>query len=81
MVRARLVNGRGGDVVRPPPDENLLLPVLVHGLLLVQSLQSAFGFDNAGGLGFGFARNEKTPPQYVGGGMHPVKGTDRNVSR
>ena len=35
------VNGGRGDVVRPAPDEDLLLAVLVDGLLLVEALEGA----------------------------------------
>lgn len=41
MVLARTIDHGGGHVVAPPPNQHLILPVLVDGLLLVESLQRA----------------------------------------
>mmetsp|Transcript_55 Transcript_55/g.90 ORF Transcript_55/g.90 Transcript_55/m.90 type:complete len:258 (+) Transcript_55:200-973(+) len=41
VVLTVLVERGGGDVVAPPPDQHLVLAVLVHSLLLVETLQSA----------------------------------------
>lgn len=41
MVLAAPVDGGGRDVVAPPPDQDLVLPVLVDGLLLVEALEGA----------------------------------------
>ena len=41
VVLARPIHRRRGNVVAPPPNQHLVLPVLVDGLLLVQPLQSA----------------------------------------
>ena len=41
MVLARTIDHGGGHVVAPPPNQHLILPVLVDGLLLIKSLQRA----------------------------------------